>query len=181
MKQTMRNRMRLSNAQGEMMLTLPVHRRTASSRALSDIRFTEDISPTILMRHLRTGYGAAPYFEHFEDSLIQFFDTYAKPGLPLLDFNLGSLRWLEDEFGLKSVASSSNFMRHSEIKHPSKDLRTKDSFTSGNWTFERYPQVFEDRNDFIGGCSVLDGIFHGGPEVKNWWMKKVTQLSSRHE
>ena len=180
-KQTMRNRMRLSNAQGEMMLTLPVHRRTASSRALSDIRFTEDISPTILMRHLRTGYGAAPYFEHFEHSLIQFFETYAKPGLPLLDFNLGSLRWLEDEFELKSVASSSNFMRHSDLEHPSNDFRTKESFTRENWTFDRYPQVFEDRNDFIGGCSVLDGIFHGGPEVKNWWMKKVTILSSRHE
>ena len=180
-KQTMRNRMLLSNAQGEMMVTLPVHRRTASSRALSDIRFTEDISPTILMRHLRTGYGATPYFEHFEHSLIQFFETYAKPGLPLLDFNLGSLRWLEDEFELKSVASSSNFMRHSDLEHPSNDFRTKESFTRENWTFDRYPQVFEDRNDFIGGCSVLDGIFHGGPEVKNWWMKKVTRLSSRNE
>ena len=177
----MRNRMRLSNVQGEMTLTLPVHRRTASSRALSDILFTEAISPTILMRHLRTGYGAAPYFEHFEDSLIQFLETYAKPGLPLLDFNLGSLRWLEDEFGLKSVALSSNYMRHSDLEHPSKDLRTKDSFTSENWTYERYPQVFEDRNGFVGGCSVLDGVFHGGPEVTKWWKKKVTRLSSRHE
>ena len=180
-KQTMRNRMLLSNAQGEMMVTLPVHRRTASSRALSDVLFTEAISPTILMRHLRTGYGAAPYFEHFEDSLIQFLETYAKPGLPLLDFNLGSLRWLEDEFGLKSIALSSNYMRHSDLEHPSNDLRTKDGFTSDNYTYERYPQVFEDRNGFVGGCSVLDGVFHGGPEVTKWWKKKVTRLSSRHE
>ena len=157
-KQTMRNRMRLSNAQGEMMITLPVHRRTASSRALSDIRFTEDISPTILMRHLRTGYGAAPYFEHFEHSLIHFFETYAKPGLPLLDFNLESLRWLEDEFELKSVASSSHFMRHSELKYPSNDFRTKESFTSDNWSFERYPQVFEDRNDFYFAAKILQPL-----------------------
>ena len=180
-KQTMRNRMLLSSTQGEMMITLPVHRRTASSRLLSDILFTDEVSSTILMRHLRTSYGAAPYFEHYEDSLTKFFDTYAKPGLPLIDFNLGSLRWLEDEFGLKRISSSSNYIQHSELKSQIKDLRSKNSFSNKYWTYDRYPQVFEDRNDFVSGCSVLDGVFHGGPEVESWWKKKVTRLYSRHE
>ena len=177
----MRNRILLSNTQGEMMITLPVHRRTASSRSLSDILFTDAISPTVLMRHLRTSYGAAPYFEHYEDSLMSFFETYAKPGSSLIDFNLGSLRWLEEEFRLSSVTSSAKYIQHSELEHPSNDFRAKGKFSNEYWSYERYPQVFEDRNDFISGCSVLDGVFHGGPEVENWWNKKVTRLSSRHE
>jgi hypothetical protein len=180
-KQTMRNRILLSNAQGEMILSLPVHRRNAISRSLSDILFTDAMSPTVLMRHLKTGYGSAPYFEHYEDSLIEFLETYGKPGMSLIDFNMGSLRWIEDELELSSVNQSSHFIRHTEIENPSHDLRVRGSFSSKSWSYKRYPQVFEDRNSFVSGCSVLDGIFHGGQDVKNWWKKKVTRLSSRHE
>lgn len=180
-KQTIRNRILLSNAQGEMNISLPVHRRNALSRSLSDILFTDAMSPTVLMRHLKTGYGAAPFFEHYEDSLSEFLETNGKPGMSLIDFNMGSLRWIEDELDISSVKSSSKYIKHLEIEHPEQDLRIKGSFSSKCWSYKKYPQVFEDRNVFVSGCSVLDGMFHGGPDVKNWWNKKVTRLSSRHE
>jgi hypothetical protein len=139
------------------------------------------MSPTLLIRHLKTGYGAAPFFEHYEDSLIEFLETNGKPGMSLLDFNMGSLRWIEHELDLSSVNSSSKYIKHVEVVHTSQDLRVKGSFSSKFWTYNKYPQVFEDRNVFVSGCSVLDGMFHGGPEVKNWWDSKVTRLPSRHE
>lgn len=39
-------------------------------------------------------------------------------------------------------------------------------------TSERYPQVFEDRLGFVAGRSILDVLFHLGPEAST--------LPSRH-
>ena len=47
------------------------------------------------------------------------------------------------------------------------DFRIKSKLTSNIWQYKSYPQVFEDRNGFIGGRSILDAIFHGGPEQKD--------------
>ena len=56
------------------------------------------------------------------------------------------------------------------------DFRIKSKLTSNIWQYKSYPQVFEDRNGFIGGRSILDAIFHGGPEAKRWWTGVSLQL-----
>ena len=131
---------------------------------MKDIVLTDQMYPVFLLKNIRTAYSSSPYFEHFEDSLTELFETKGNPGQSLLDFNLATIKWLENELGIASINTSETYLNTSE-----KDYRAKTALTNSNWHHAPYPQVFEDRNGFIAGRSILDAIFHGGPEVKRWW------------
>ena len=94
-KQSLRNRILLANSGGVWDFTLPVHRRHAESRLMKDIVFTDDMDSVFLMKNIRTAYSSSPFYEHFEDSLIELFNQYGQPGKSLLEFNLKSIEFIE--------------------------------------------------------------------------------------
>ena len=51
------------------------------------------------------------------------------------------------------------------------DFRKKGALTTKVWSYKKYAQIFEDRNGFIEGRSVLDAMFHEPNEVKNWCLE----------
>jgi hypothetical protein len=167
-KQSIRNRIILANSNGRWELTLPVNRRSANSRLLEDIVFTDQMSPQFLIKHLKTAYGSAPFYEHFEDTLFTLIKKYGNPNQSLLEFNLQTLAWIKEELGVREVEFSNEY-----INTDQRDLRIKGVFSDELWDYKPYPQVFEDRNGFISGLSILDALFHGGPEVKRWWSDNV--------
>ena len=170
-KQSIRNRILLANSNGVWDFTLPVHRRNAESRLIKDIVFTDQMDPTFLLKNIRTAYGSSPFYEHFENTLIDLFSINGNPGQSLLDFNLNSIKWIEDELGLEPISLSKNYIECSE-----NDFRVKNALIGDKWSQNSYPQVFEDRNGFIKGRSILDAIFHGGPEAKRWWSDVSLQI-----
>ena len=163
-KQSLRNRMLLANSQGVWDLTLPVHRRNMESRAMKDVLFTDQMDPGLLLKNIKTAYSSAPYYEHFEESLMELFGEFGNPGQSLLEFNLATLDWVVEELGISSIEVSKEYIKVAES-----DFRKKGVLNSEKWIYTEYPQVFEDRNGFLKGRSILDAIFHGGPEVKRWW------------
>ena len=163
-KQSIRNRILLVNSQGTWDLTLPVHRRNADSRLIKDIVFTDQMDPNFLVKNIKTAYGSAPFYEHFEETLIKLFEDYGNPGQSLLAFNIATIKWVEEELGIEGVVKSESYIDSEE-----NDYRKKGLLLSDKWGYTPYPQVFEDRNGFIAGRSILDAIFHGGPEAKRWW------------
>ncbi len=163
-KQSIRNRILLANSQGKWDLTLPVHRRKAESRLIENIVFTDKMDPVFLMKNIKTAYGSAPFYEHFEENLLELFNSMGNPGQSLLNFNLASIKWVESELGLYHIKRSISYF--ADVKN---DFRKKGLLISNKWGYKPYPQVFEDRNGFISGRSILDAIFHGGPEAKRWW------------
>ena len=163
-KQSIRNRILLANSQGYWDLTLPVHRKNAESRLIEDIVFTNQMDPVFLMKNIKTAYGSAPFYEHFENTLLDLFNSMGNPGQSLLYFNLATIKWVESELGLQHIERSKSYSTQIE-----NDYRKKGLLISNKWGYMPYPQVFEDRNGFIAGRSILDAIFHGGPEVKRWW------------
>jgi hypothetical protein len=167
-KQSIRNRIILANSNGRWELTLPVNRRSANSRLLEDIVFTDQMSPQFLIKHLKTAYGSAPFYEHFENTLFTLIKKYGNPNQSLLEFNLQTLAWIKEELGVREVEFSNEY-----INTDQRDLRIKGVFSDELWDYKPYPQVFEDRNGFISGLSILDALFHGGPEVKRWWSDNV--------
>ena len=170
-KQSIRNRIFLVNSNGIWDFTLPVHRRNAESRLIKDIVFTDQMDPTFLLKNIRTAYGSSPFYEHFENTLFDLFRTKGNPGQSLLDFNLSSIKWIEDELGLEQISQSKKY-----IEATYNDYRVKNALIGDRWSYNSYPQVFEDRNGFIEGRSILDAIFHGGPEAKRWWSDVSLQL-----
>ena len=75
-----------------------------------------------------------------------------------------TIKWVEEELGIEGVVKSESYIDSEE-----NDYRKKGLLLSDKWGYTPYPQVFEDRNGFIAGRSILDAIFHGGPEAKRWW------------
>lgn len=163
-KQSLRNRILLANSQGVWDFTLPVHMRNAKSRLMKEIVFTDQMNPKFLLKNIKTAYSSSPFYEHFEESLIELFNTNGNPEQSLLGFNLASIKWVENELGVSNITLSESY-----IDKPYNDFRNKQALISSNWNYPSYPQVFEDRNGFISGRSILDAIFHGGPEAKRWW------------
>ena len=171
-KQTERNRIFISDAQGAKFITLPVYRRNLDSRAVSDIVFTEAMNPKVMMKHISTAYKSAPFFEHFEDELREFFEKHGLPGKSLLEFNIASLQWVQEMIGLGKVdglTKTSSFLSLNNIYGG--DYRVKGALSNEVWSFKKYPQTFEDRNGFIDNLSVLDALFHDPNEVENWCLE----------
>ena len=96
--------------------------------------------------------------------MLELFNSKGNPGQSLLKFNLATIKWVESELGLKHIERSKSYSADVE-----NDYRKKGILISDKWGYKPYPQVFEDRNGFIAGRSILDAIFHGGPEAKRWW------------
>tara|TARA_Y100000589_G_scaffold331801_1_gene387120 strand:+ start:7432 stop:7860 length:429 start_codon:yes stop_codon:yes gene_type:complete len=131
---------------------------------MKDIIFTDQMDPKFLLKNIKTAYSSSPFYEHFEESLSELFNTNGKPKQSLLEFNLASIKWVENELGISNITISTSYMEKSD-----NDYRNKQALISSNWNYPSYPQVFEDRNGFISGRSILDAIFHVGPEAKKWW------------
>ena len=171
-KQTDRNRIFIADAHGAQFITLPVHRRNADSRSMKDIVFTEEMIPKVIMRHITTAYSSAPFFEHFEYELMAFFEEFGAPGKSLLEFNLASLKWVEQMTELKRGVGWVEQSQYTESTEMSAgDFRKKGALSNKVWSYKRYAQIFEDRNGFIEGRSVLDAMFHEPNEVKNWCLE----------
>lgn len=147
-KQSMRNRIDVVHAQGLHRITVPVHRPSGETCSQFELRLVDDGWSRRFLQSLRTCYGAAPYFDHFFDEvsgLIGDSDT-------LGDLNLKSIRWCASELDLSF-----------EVNTASNRVDTFD--LADRWLEPAYLRVFSDRSDFVQGASVLDALFHLGPEA----------------
>ena len=165
-KQSLRNRIALVQSQGPCFVTVPVHRRGAASRGLRDILFTDKVHPGILLKPLRTNCGSAPFFEHYMDDVEGWSHDHLKPDGSWLDAALASTALACEWLGQEHPGLTSSFL----TMDPVKDWRQKGLWR--NASTAAYPQVFEDRLGFVGGRSILDVVFHLGPEAAS--------LPSRH-
>ena len=158
-KQSLRNRVALVNTQGPIEVSLPVHRRRAASRSSKDVMFTAAVKPTLLLKVIRTNCGRAPFFDHYFPDIEDWAQRHLNPGQPWLDAALASTKWSCDMLGIEHPLSSTKF----DNGEAWDDWRNK-----ARWKHvdrHRYPQVFEDRLGFVPGRSILDVLFHLGPEA----------------
>ena len=165
-KQSLRNRVALVNTQGPIDVSLPVHRRGDATRSAKDIVFTDAVGPGMLLKVLRTNCGRAPFFDHYFPDIEGWAEDHLHPGSSWLDAALASTAWGCKMMDMPHPSASTQF-EHGDAWD---DWRVKARWK--NITCERYPQVFEDRLGFVAGRSILDVLFHLGPEA--------TTLPSRH-
>ena len=92
-KQSLRNRVALVGPEGPFDLSLPVHRRGASTRNIRDVLFTDRVEPKAFLRVLQTNCGRAPFFDHLLPEVEAWAHEHLVPGAPLLEASLASTRW----------------------------------------------------------------------------------------
>ena len=167
-KQTYRNRCIISGPQGSITSTVPTIKPSTPKIEMKDV----EISNHGNWRHLHwkaieSSYNNTPYYEHYKELFQPFYEqqyTY------LFDFNLElqelicslihiqpNLQFTE-EYRFDFTENELDFR---EVIHPKKESALHDSL----FQVKPYYQVFSQQTGFIPNLSILDLLFHKGPEA----------------
>lgn len=157
-KQSYRNRCHIYGANGEMRLTVPLVMKSREKTPMDQIKIS--YSDKWQAQHWKTivsAYKNSPFFEHYEEDLLNFFLTEFEY---LKDLNKSAQEIIfkhsrvsctveyTDDFSLELENDYRN------IIHPKKAPFTKNP---------RYIQVFEEKHGFQSNLSILDLLFNEGP------------------
>lgn len=165
-KQTLRNRTYIYGANGKQALNLPIkHVGGDTGRQLyRDVKIENHFDwQRLHWKSLETAYRTSPYFEYYEDDLVRIFErayTY------LLDVNIDTI-----ETVLACLLVHINFDTTSvyEEEPQCKDYRYLSSAKKEYpVTMPLYHQIFSDKHGFIPNLSILDLLFHEGPNATEY-------------
>ncbi len=167
LKQSYRNRCIIYTSNGPLALSIPVIKNnTPMKDVLIDVR--EDWK-TKHWRAIRSAYNSSPFFEFYCDELKEIlFKEYSS----LANLNRALLEQIYNELGItNNIITSETYIT---IKDSELDLRStlnpKQIF-KGSDTYPRYIQIFEAKYGFQSNLSILDLLFHEGPESLNYLTK----------
>ena len=168
LKQSYRNRCIIYTSNGPLALSIPVIKKnnTPMKDVLIDVK--EDWK-TKHWRAISSAYNSSPFFEFYCDELKEvFFKEYSS----LTNFNNALLMQICNELGITNNIITSEI--YITIKDSELDLRStlnpKHTF-KGSDTYPRYIQIFEAKYGFQSNLSILDLLFHEGPESLNYLTK----------
>jgi len=167
-RQTARNHCQVSGPNGILQLTVPVKRINGNRTQTKDIRISQDIPwQKIHWKGLCSSYHKSPFFLYYQD-LIEA--ILAKEHKFLVDLNQEILQLLFEILRIDSLITlSCSFERNpagvTDLRQP---LVSKHQET---FPIPRYIQSFESRTGFISNLSILDLLFHLGPETSAYLAK----------
>ena len=165
MKQSYRNRCVIYTSNGPLALSVPVIKKNKTK--VKDVLL--DTSSDWKKSHWRaisSAYNSSPFFEYYEPDLkVVFF----KEHLTLAELNLALLKHICKEIGLdRNLSVSEGFVERNECIVDYKNLiDAKKPYTLAA-NYSRYIQIFEEKHGFISNLSILDLLFHEGPETLNY-------------
>lgn len=159
------NRMSVAGAGGRRILTVPIQGGRDQHAPLSSVKIAyKDNWPEQHIRTLESCYRRSPFYEYYSNSIYDFLRS--RPEY-LVELNLRLLEqirnWVFPEITISTT-------RRFELD-PGPDYHDRRRITIGKLVEQDenqpvYRQVFEDRNGFISGLSILDLLFCTGPTAK---------------
>ncbi|MBD5255490.1 MAG: WbqC family protein [Barnesiella sp.] len=155
------HRTTIADANGTMMLTVPIVRPQSLSTALwSDIKVSDHNAWwNLMMTALRSAYGRTPYYEYYDDDFQQLIGPHAA-GMTLMEFDRQLDMLVRRLAGITSnvVYAPARTIVDGDVA----DYRRKPiDFTHP----VAYYQVRALRHGFISGLSIVDLLFNLGPET----------------
>lgn len=148
------NRYRVATANGPLLLSVPVQGGRGVKLPLGEVLI--DNSTDWQKQHWRSlfsAYGRAPFFDHYGPQLESIL---VKRNERLADLNFEALEWICLALRLKTTF----ILQHEQRSEP---IYKQASSAEGEEKEKRYGQVFEDRNGFLAGLSIIDLIMNEGP------------------
>lgn len=158
-KQTYRNRCYIFGANGKQLLNIPIsHSKTGEKTKTKDIRIEEGSHwKKQHYKSLKSAYNSSPFFEFYEDDLLQLVN---KKHSFLLDLNLQTFEFISDALELDL---SFKMTKEYEVE-VDEDYRSLASVKSHpHCLSDTYKQIFDDKHGFIQNLSILDLLFMEGP------------------
>ena len=168
LKQSYRTRCHIYAAGGRETLQVPVCH--GPSKLIRDIRI--DYTHPWLHQHtiaIKSAYGASPFFMYYWDDIERLLHQGHKY---LFDLNMDLTRHLISVLGISTpVESTSEFCaewRGEDLRGAMHPKRKCPSLYERHVSDKPYYQVFSDRAGFIPNLSILDLVFHEGPESADY-------------
>jgi len=154
-KSTWRNRCTIINANGPLLLTIPIIGGRGVRSKTKDVRIAnEQLWQNIHWRSMITAYGKSSFFIFYEG---KFRALYEKQFEFLIDFNTELLRLCFEILHWKKTIRINRFCENGEhCLHPASS------------TLHPYHQVFESKHGFIPDVSFVDLIFNLGNEADEY-------------
>ncbi|SFC40178.1 WbqC-like protein family protein [Zunongwangia mangrovi] len=166
-KQTYRNRMYIYDANGKLLLNIPIkHKSSLTGKASDGNQLYKDVLIDNSFewqkqhwRALKASYQTSPFFEFYEDDIIYLYENQFSH---LMDFNLKCQSFVFDAIGIEAeIKQTDEYFRNPTAMDNGRHLiSAKKDF---NFLSERYQQVFEPKHGFLNNLSILDLIFNLGP------------------
>ena len=171
-KQTLRNRAYIYGANGKQALNLPIkHVGGDTGRQLfKDVKVENNFPwQRLHWKSLETAYRTSPYFEYYEDDLVRIFE---KQYTYLLDVNLDTIETI-----LACLLVHINFDKTKGYEAEPQEVKDYRFLSSAKKeypiTMPSYHQIFSDKYGFIPNLSILDLLFHEGPNTQDYLAKVI--------
>lgn len=166
-KQTWRNRCRILTASGPLDLSIPVNRPAGNRTMTKDVQISSHENwQAKHWRSITTAYGKAPFFLFYKEVFAPFFSERWEGAL--WQFNKKLMELLLRELNMDICLSETE--SYVAQPHAFNDLRSvispKAPKPAKSLAAEMPPyyQVFSDKHGFVANLSILDLVFHLGPE-----------------
>ena len=175
-KQTYRNRCYIYGANGKQLLTVPVlHSKSRGRQKTKEVKIDNSYSwQKIFIKSLESSYRSSPYFEFYEDEVMEVFE---QPYKFLLDLNLkghelmNSCLQMENNIGYTDTYEAF----YTEVE----DYRfLVEAKKEPDYELKPYTQVFANKYGFIGNLSILDLLFHEGTNALTYLESHTGILST---
>lgn len=172
-KQTLRTRTYIYGANGKQALTLPIkHSKADRRQLLKDVKI-ENAFPWQRQhwKSLETAYRTSPFFEFYEDDLYPIFE---KKHHFLIELNIEILDKILA--CLQRTIPFERTVKYEAIPKEYTDARFL-SIAKGETQVvqtQQYYQIFSDKHGFIPNLSILDLLFHQGPNTQKYLNSSVS-------
>ncbi len=162
-KRSFRNRYQIGSHQGILELTIPLSKGKNDHQAITEVKISYDSDwPNIHWKAIQSSYGKSAYFIYYKDLIA---DVLFSNSNYLFEINL--LSWkliqgiLQQDWNIQFTEQYS-----SQVTDDILDLRSKINLKNiRTLEIPEYYQVFSGTTGFIPQLSILDLIFHFGPEA----------------
>lgn len=165
-KQTVRNRYHILSANGVQALTIPVRHTGRLKTPTAEVKI-DHRKPwtTNHLRAIQAAYRSAPFYDHY----IPAVENLLRGSHGTLGdfFEAGWTLWYE-LLNMEPVpAMERTYVENFEGWDARKRYKSPHDLPA-EWATPPYPQVFEDRFDFVPNLSVLDLLLNEGPAAKDF-------------
>ena len=168
-RRSYRNRTHILGANGLLRLSIPLESGKHQHAAMHDVRISYNQAWQNLHWHSFTScYRRSPFFEYYED---HFRKLYGEKFEFLVEYNTELLKTIATILKTEiNISFTEKYLKKEDFDGI--DLRSlilpgKENVSE----FQTYPQVFNDRFDFIKDLSVLDLLFNVGTRSKEYLEK----------
>lgn len=168
-----RNKTAILTSNGLHYLSIPLEKGKHQQTPIKEVKidWSENWS-RVHWNSIKTAYGKAPYFLHYEDLIQEVFHHHPTY---LYDFNQYIISLIINTLQLPiTIYETQEFVFPNQAPNDFRNFFKPQQKRLNSWAPLPYAQVFQERHGFIGNPGILDLFFCLGPESISYLTRVAT-------